>query len=130
MSFFYVFSSDRHDKKKELQDFIERFSANASKSKQATARKKMLAKIDVDEIKPSSRKYPGIIWEQEREAGDQILEVDKLNSSSEEGKLLNNLSFRMSKGDKIMFYSKAFFDMPNENHAESLRNRMLSMLEW
>ncbi len=94
------------DKKKELQDFIERFSANASKSKQATARKKMLAKIDVDEIKPSSRKYPGIIWEQEREAGDQILEVDKLNSSSEEGKLLNNLSFRMSKGDKIMFYSK------------------------
>ena len=94
------------DKKKELQDFIERFSANASKSKQATARKKMLAKIDVDEIKPSSRKYPGIIWEQDREAGDQILEVDKLNSSSDEGQLLNNLSFRMAKGDKIMFYAK------------------------
>jgi len=94
------------DKKKELQDFIERFSANASKSKQATARKKMLAKIDVDEIKPSSRKYPGIIWEQDREAGDQILEVDKLNSSSDEGQLLNNLSFRMAKGDKIMFYAR------------------------
>ena len=94
------------DKKKELQDFIERFSANASKSKQATARKKMLAKIDVDEIKPSSRKYPGIIWDQDREAGDQILEVDKLNSSSDEGPLLNDLSFRMAKGDKIMFYAK------------------------
>ena len=94
------------DKKKELQDFIERFSANASKSKQATARKKMLAKIDVDEIKPSSRKYPGIIWDQDREAGDQILEVDKLSSSSDEGPLLNELSFRMAKGDKIMFYAK------------------------
>tara|TARA_B100000795_G_C22804493_1_gene443963 strand:+ start:1925 stop:3544 length:1620 start_codon:yes stop_codon:yes gene_type:complete len=94
------------DKKKELQDFIERFSANASKSKQATARKKMLAKIDVDEIKPSSRKYPGIIWDQEREAGDQILEVDKLNSANDDGKLLTDLSFRMAKGDKIMFYSR------------------------
>ena len=94
------------DKKKELQDFIERFSANASKSKQATARKKMLAKIDVDQIKPSSRKYPGIIWDQEREAGDQILEVDKLNSANDDGKLLTDLSFRMAKGDKIMFYAR------------------------
>jgi len=94
------------DKKKELQDFIERFSANASKSKQATARKKMLAKIDVDEIKPSSRKYPGIIWDQDREAGDQILEVDKLSSSNDDGKLLTDLSFRMAKGDKIMFYAR------------------------
>lgn len=94
------------EKKKDLQDFIARFSANASKSKQATARKKMLDKINVDEIQPSSRKYPGIIWDQEREAGDQILEVENLNSSSEEGPLLSNLNFRMAKGDKIMFYSK------------------------
>lgn len=94
------------EKKKELQDFISRFSANASKSKQATARKKMLDKINVDEIQPSSRRYPGIIWDQEREAGDQILEVEGLRSSSEEGPLLNGLDFRMAKGDKIMFYSK------------------------
>ena len=94
------------DKKKELQEFIMRFSANASKSKQATARKKMLDKIDVETIKASTRRYPALIWDQEREAGDQILEVDNLTSSNEEGVLLNNLSFRMAKGDKIMFYSK------------------------
>ena len=94
------------DKKKELQEFIMRFSANASKSKQATARKKMLDKIDVETIKASTRRYPALIWDQEREAGDQILEVDNLTSSNEEGMLLNNLSFRMAKGDKIMFYSK------------------------
>jgi len=94
------------DKKKELQEFIARFSANASKSKQATSRRKMLDKIDVESIKASTRRYPALIWDQEREAGDQILEVDKINSSNEEGKLLSDISFRMAKGDKIMFYSK------------------------
>lgn len=94
------------DKKKELQEFIARFSANASKSKQATSRRKMLDKIDVESIKASTRRYPALIWDQDREAGDQILEVDKINSSNEEGKLLSDISFRMAKGDKIMFYSK------------------------
>lgn len=94
------------DKKKELQEFIMRFSANASKSKQATSRRKMLDKIDVESIKPSTRRYPALIWDQEREAGDQILEVSNLCSSNEEGPLLDNISFRMAKGDKIMFYAK------------------------
>lgn len=94
------------DKKKELQEFIARFSANASKSKQATARKKMLDKIDIDEIKASTRRYPALIWDQEREAGDQILEAENLKTINEEGVLLNDISFRMSKGDKIMFYAK------------------------
>lgn len=94
------------DKKKELQEFIMRFSANASKSKQATSRRKMLDKIDVESIKPSTRRYPALIWDQDREAGDQILEVSNLCSSNEEGPLLDNISFRMAKGDKIMFYAK------------------------
>lgn len=94
------------DKKKELQDFIARFSANASKSKQATSRKKMLEKLDLDEIKPSTRKYPAIIWDQAREAGDQILEVNNLSKTIDGNKLLNNVSFRLRKGDKIMFYSE------------------------
>lgn len=92
------------DKRKELQAFIDRFSANASKSKQATARKKMLEKITVDDIKPSSRKYPGIIWTQEREAGKQILNVSNLNYTNTLGdKLITNLSFTVEKGDKISF---------------------------
>jgi len=94
------------EKKKELQEFIMRFSANAAKSKQATARKKMLQKIDVETIKASTRRYPALIWDQERDAGDQILEVDKVNTHNDEGPLLKDLSFRMAKGDKIMFYSK------------------------
>jgi len=94
------------DKRKELQDFIARFSANASKSKQATSRKKMLEKINVEDIQPSTRKYPAIIWDQEREAGDQILEVSNLSKSFEGEKLLDNISFRLSKGDKIMFHAK------------------------
>ena len=94
------------EKKKELLDFIARFSANASKSKQATSRKKMLDKLDLDEIKPSTRKYPAIIWNQIREAGDQILEVNNLTYSVEGTKLLDNISFRLRKGDKIMFYAK------------------------
>lgn len=93
-------------KKKELQDFIQRFSANASKSKQATSRKKLLDKINVDEIKASSRKYPAIIFEQMREAGNQILEVNDLNLAHEGQQLINNLSFQVNKGDKIAFISK------------------------
>ncbi|MFT6717342.1 MAG: ATPase subunit of ABC transporter with duplicated ATPase domains [Saprospiraceae bacterium] len=94
------------DKRKELQEFIARFSANASKSKQATSRKKMLEKINVEDIQPSTRRYPAIIWDQEREAGDQILEVSGLTKSFEGEKLLDNVSFRLTKGDKVMFHAK------------------------
>lgn len=94
------------DKKKELQEFIARFSANASKSKQATSRKKMLDKINVDDIQASTRRYPAIIWNQEREAGDQILEVNGLSKTIEDLKVLDNISFRLKKGDKVMFYAK------------------------
>ena len=94
------------DKKKELQEFIARFSANASKSKQATSRKKLLDKINVEDIQPSSRKYPGVIFEQEREAGNQILEVRGLGKSLSGEKLFANLTFSMSKGDKIAFLSR------------------------
>jgi len=90
------------DKRKELQEFISRFSANASKSKQATSRKKMLDKINIDEIQASSRMYPAIIFEQLREAGDQILEVEGLSAHDDNGELLfENLSFKMNRGDKI-----------------------------
>ena len=93
-------------KKKELQEFIQRFSANASKSKQATSRKKLLEKINVDDIKASSRKYPAIIFDQIREAGNQLLEVDKLSYSHEGETLFKNFSFQVNKGDKIAFISK------------------------
>ncbi len=94
------------DKRKELQAFIDRFSANASKSRQATARKKMLEKIKVDEIKPSSRKYPAIIFTPEREAGKQILSVSKLSKTSSEGELLfKDVSFEVNKDDKIAIIS-------------------------
>jgi len=90
------------DKRKELQEFIARFSANASKSKQATSRKKMLDKINIDEIQASSRMYPAIIFDQLREAGDQILEVEGLAAHDDAGDLLfQNLSFKMNRGDKI-----------------------------
>lgn len=94
------------DKKKELQDFIARFSANASKSKQATSRKKLLDKINIDEIKPSSRKYPGIILTPEREVGDQLLEVNNLSKTIDGRKLFSNISFTMRKGDKIAVLAK------------------------
>lgn len=95
------------EKKKELQDFIARFSANASKSKQATSRRKMLDNLDIEEIQPSSRKYPGITFHQEREAGNQILSLENLSKRSEEGELLfSNVSFIVNKGDKIAFISK------------------------
>lgn len=91
------------DKKKELQDFIARFSANASKSKQATSRKKLLEKINIDEIKPSSRKYPAIIFVPKREAGDQILEIKKLSKSVGDKQLFKNLELFVNKKDKIAF---------------------------
>lgn len=94
------------DKRKEMQAFIDRFSANASKSKQATSRKKMLEKLNLEEIKPSSRKYPGIIFSQEREVGDQLLKCEQLSYSLNGDPLLNNVDFMMNKGDKIALISK------------------------
>lgn len=90
------------EKRKELQAFIERFSANAAKSKQATSRKKLLEKIDIDKMPHSNRKYPAIIFEQARTAGDQILEVENLSAKAEDGSyLFENLSFKVNRGDKI-----------------------------
>ena len=94
------------DKRKELQSFIERFSANASKSKQATSRKKMLEKLNVDDIKPSSRRYPAIIFTQEREAGDQILTVNDLSASLDGKVLFKDLNFTLNKGDKVGLLSR------------------------
>lgn len=94
------------DKRKELQDFISRFSANASKSKQATSRRKLLDKLKLEDIKPSSRKYPGIIFEQERDAGDQILHVHGLSKNLEGEQLFTDLNINVTKGDKIAFISK------------------------
>ena len=91
------------EKKKELQEFIQRFSANASKSKQATSRRKLLEKISIEDIKPSSRKYPAIIFNQTREVGDQLLEVEGLTKLVEGKPLFDNLNFRVNKGDKIAF---------------------------
>lgn len=91
-------------KKKELQEFVDRFSANASKSKQATSRKKLLDKINIEDIKPSSRRYPGIIWQEEREAGNQILKVEQLSYKTSDGEnLFKDVSFSVNKGDKIAF---------------------------
>lgn len=95
------------DKRQELQAFIDRFSANASKSKQATARKKLLEKIKVEDIRPSTRRYPGIVFDQSRDAGKQILSVKNLSYSNESGEVLfKDLSFDIEKGDKISFLSK------------------------
>lgn len=94
------------EKKKELQEFIARFSANASKSKQATSRRKLLEKINVDDIQPSNRKYPAIIYQQKRTAGDQILQVENLSYSFHGSTLFKNLDFYVNKGDKIAFLSK------------------------
>ncbi len=95
------------DKAKELQEFIQRFSANVAKSKQATSRKKMLEKLKVDDIKPSSRRYPAIIFEREREAGDQILNVEGLSAVSEDGDLLfSGIDINLAKGDKVAIISK------------------------
>ena len=95
------------DKRKELQDFIERFSANASKSRQATSRKKLLEKLVVDEIQPSNRKYPGIIFKAERDCGDQILHVEGLKKSAPDGTtLFSDITFTLVKGDKVAFLSR------------------------
>ena len=94
------------EKRKELQEFISRFSANASKSKQATSRRKLLDKLQLEDLKPSTRKYPGIIYEQEREAGDQILHIENLSAVHEGETLFKNFDLNVSKGDKIAFLSK------------------------
>ena len=108
------------EKKKELMEFISRFSANAAKSKQATSRRKMLDNLNIEEIQPSSRKYPGITFHQDRDAGNQILNIENLSKSNEEGKtLFKNISLVVNKGDKIAFISKnsmaltAFFEVLN-----------------
>ena len=110
------------EKRKELEEFIRRFSANVAKSKQTTSRKKMLEKLNVDEIKPSSRKYPGIIFTMDREPGNQILEVSGLRAETEEGEVLfNDVNFNVEKGDKIVFLSRnpramtALFEIINGN---------------
>ena len=94
------------EKKKELEDFIARFSANASKSKQATSRKKMLDNLNIEEIKPSSRRYPAIIFNADREAGDQILSVENLSYSDSTSVLFDKISFNLNKGEKVVLYSK------------------------
>lgn len=107
------------EKKKELQEFIARFSANVAKSKQATSRKKMIDKLNIEEIRPSSRRYPEIIFEQEREAGDQILNVEGLSYSIDGQKLFDQVHFNMARGDKAIIYSKdsravsAFYEVIN-----------------
>ena len=110
------------EKRKELEEFIRRFSANVAKSKQTTSRKKMLEKLTVEEIKPSSRKYPGIIFTPEREPGNQILEVSGLTKSLEDGTVLfRDVNFNVEKGDKIVFLSRdpramtALFEIINGN---------------
>lgn len=110
------------EKRKELEEFIRRFSANVAKSRQTTSRKKMLEKLNVEEIRPSSRKYPGIIFQVEREPGNQILEVEDLRASDNDGNVLfDNVSFNIEKGQKVVFLSKnpkamtALFEIINGN---------------
>jgi ATPase subunit of ABC transporter with duplicated ATPase domains len=145
------------DKKKELQDFISRFSANASKSKQATSRRKMLDKLDLDEIQPSSRRYPGINFNMDRDAGNQILTVENLSAKHEGEWLFRDVNFTLNKGDKVAVLSKnsvaitTFFEilnghkkpetgtftygttittayLPNENHA--FFQDKISLINW
>ena len=110
------------EKRKELEEFIRRFSANVAKSRQTTSRKKMLEKLNVEEIRPSSRKYPGIIFQMEREPGNQILEVEGLKAIDNEGNVLfDNVSFNVEKGQKVVFLSHnpkamtALFEIINDN---------------
>jgi ATPase subunit of ABC transporter with duplicated ATPase domains len=116
------------DKKKELEDFIRRFSANVAKSKQATSRKKMIEKLDVADIKPSSRRYPAIIFDREREAGDQILNIENLSASLDGEVLFKNIHLNLAKGDKIVLYSKdsrattAFYQIINGNAKQDSGN--------
>ena len=113
------------EKRKELEEFIRRFSANVAKSKQTTSRKKMLEKLNVEEIKPSTRRYPGIIFQMEREAGNQILEVEGLKATAEDGTVLfDNVSFQIEKGQKTVFISHdpramtALFEIINGNREQ------------
>ncbi|MDQ3190806.1 MAG: ATP-binding cassette domain-containing protein [Bacteroidota bacterium] len=147
------------DKRKELQDFIERFSANASKSKQATSRKKLLEKLVVDEIQASNRKYPGIVFKPDRDCGDQILSVEKLAKTSNDGTVyFSDINFTLTKGDKVAFLAKdhlaitSFFKillgqekatkgefnwgstittsyLPNENH-EFFHEKDVNLIDW
>ena len=110
------------EKKKQLEEFIRRFSANVAKSRQTTSRKKMLEKLNVEEIRPSSRKYPGIIFQMERESGNQILEVEGLKAVDDEGQVLfDNVNFNIEKGEKVVFLSHnpkamtALFEIINGN---------------
>ncbi len=145
------------EKKKELQDFISRFSANASKSKQATSRRKLIEKLDLSEIQPSSRRYPGINFMSERDAGNQILSVNNLSQKFDGNYLFKDLNFTLNKGDKVAVVSKnsvaltAFFEilagnakpntgdflygttittayLPNENH--SFFSDDISLIDW
>jgi ATPase subunit of ABC transporter with duplicated ATPase domains len=109
------------EKKKELEEFIRRFSANVAKSKQATSRKKMIEKLNISDIKPSSRRYPAIIFERDREAGDQILNVEGLAASTDGEVLFQNVDINLAKGDKVVVYSRdsrattAFYQILNNN---------------
>ncbi|MDT0650131.1 ABC-F family ATP-binding cassette domain-containing protein [Autumnicola edwardsiae] len=109
------------EKKKELQEFIQRFSANVAKSKQATSRKKMIDKLNIEEIKPSSRRYPAIIFEREREAGDQILNIEGLEASIEGEVIFKDVNINLAKGDKVVVFSRdsrattAFYEIINGN---------------
>ncbi|RXP55773.1 ATP-binding cassette domain-containing protein [Lutibacter sp. HS1-25] len=146
------------DKKKELEEFIRRFSANVAKSKQATSRKKMIEKLNVDDIKPSSRRYPAIIFDRDREAGDQILNVEHLSKAVEGEVLFNDLHFNLAKGDKVALISKnsravtALYEILNGNaqadsgkfqwgvtttqsylpldNAEFFKNESLNLVDW
>ncbi len=108
------------EKKKELQEFIARFSANVAKSKQATSRKKMIEKLNIEDIRPSSRRYPAIIFERDREAGDQILNVEGLAASIEGEVLFQNIDINLAKGDKVVVFSRdsrattAFYQVIND----------------
>ena len=110
------------EKKKELETFIARFSANVAKSKQATSRKKMIEKLNIEEIRPSSRRYPAIIFEQDREAGDQILNINNLSVNQDNTILFDKIDFNLNKGDKVIVLSKdarastAFYESVSGNH--------------
>jgi ATPase subunit of ABC transporter with duplicated ATPase domains len=113
------------EKKKELQEFISRFSANVAKSKQATSRKKMINKLNIEEIKPSSRRYPALIFDQDREAGDQILNIENLSASVDGDILFSNVNLNFAKGDKVIVLAKdtraipAFYDiLMAKNHPD------------
>ncbi|PHR68814.1 MAG: ABC-F family ATPase [Lutibacter sp.] len=146
------------DKKKELEEFIRRFSANMAKSKQATSRKKMIDKLNVADIRPSSRRYPAIIFERDREAGDQILNVEGLSKSLDGDVLFKDIHFSLNKGDKVALISRnsravtAFYEILNEKdkadsgkfswgvtttqsylpleNAEFFKNAELDLVDW